>query len=282
MNVVYLEREGKQFGPFALEEARRYISEGRFAAADLGWIEGMPEWRAVAQIPQLNFAPQVAANAAAPSAPFQPFTHASAPNAPIYPGAYPGASTAQATHTQAEFATFWRRAAAFVIDALVASFISTVIITLLVLLFGMGYMVSKLGPVDDQTGTAIALLLFVAPCVFNIAYFAFWNCTQGMAPPGKLLFGLVVVNSEAQKIGFAQSLFREGVRLVGSFFFLVTYFTQPLSARRQCLHDMFSGTVVLRKSSQAGLPAAGVWVVNLVAGLLLVASVLLQLAQLRY
>jgi uncharacterized RDD family membrane protein YckC len=283
MNVVYLEREGKQFGPFALEEARRYISEGRFGADDLGWIEGMPEWRVLAQIPQLNFAPPPAAVAPV-DAPRLASTSATPMYAgPMYPGNFANVGTAPtATHIQAEFATFWRRAAAFVIDALVASFISTILITVLILLFGLGYMVSKLGPVDDQTGTAIALLLIVAPCVLNIAYFAFWNCTQGMAPPGKLLFGLVVVNAEAKKIGFAQSLFREGLRLIGSIFFLATYFTQPLSARRQCLHDMFSGTVVLRKSSAAGLPAAGVWVVNVLAGLLLLVSVLAQLAQQSY
>jgi uncharacterized RDD family membrane protein YckC len=281
MNVVYLERDGKQFGPFAMEEARRYISEGRFGADDLGWLEGMPEWRPVAQIPQLNFAPPAINSSFATPSPFALNSTPSA-NTPMYPGAFPAAVALATNHAQAEFATFWRRAAAFLIDALIASFISTVLITVLILVFGVGFVLSSFGPLDDQTSTAIALLLIVAPCVFNIAYFAFWNCTQAMAPPGKLLFGLVVVNSEAKKISFAQSLFRESVRLIGSIFFLITYFTQPLSARRQCLHDMFSGTVVLRKSSNAGLPAAGVWVVNILAGLLLLALLLAQPAQLLY
>ena len=54
MAVVYLERDGQQFGPFSIEEAQRYILEGRFGAQDLGWIDGMPEWLLVAQIPQLQ------------------------------------------------------------------------------------------------------------------------------------------------------------------------------------------------------------------------------------
>lgn len=39
MAVVYLERDGQQFGPFSIEEAKGYILEGRFGAQDMGWID---------------------------------------------------------------------------------------------------------------------------------------------------------------------------------------------------------------------------------------------------
>ncbi len=274
MSVVYLERDGQQFGPFSIEEAKRYILEGRFGAQDLGWIDGMQEWLSVAQIPQLQTGVQPAQSALAygatpsitPSPPvYAPYA------APSYPGPHslglpqhPGLSAVK-DFSQSDYAGFWRRAAALMIDTFIVFIVVYFLMFVLALIFGIGLGASGMTGLNSNSATinAIAIATVVIPALLAICYFALWNASVNMATPGKMAAGLVVVNTQAQRISVPQSFVREFVKLIGTWFFLLTYATQPLSARRQAIHDFASATVVLRQRPDAGMPSVLVWLINL-------------------
>ncbi len=46
----WVARGGQQFGPYALPDVRRMVTEGRIALTDLGWKEGMASWAPLAQV----------------------------------------------------------------------------------------------------------------------------------------------------------------------------------------------------------------------------------------
>ena len=291
MAVVYLERDGQQFGPFSIEEAQRYILEGRFGAQDLGWIDGMQEWLLLAQIPQLQTgapaAPASAPNLGKPNVgtpyagapPMSPPTAAYAPYAaPSYPGLDPRQKNSSMTaspqsvgfaaaqdFSQSEYAGFWRRAAALMIDSFIVMIVVYFLMFVLALLFGIGMGASGMTGIDPNSATinALAIATVVFPALLTICYFALWNASASRATPGKMVAGLVVVNAQAQRISVAQSLVREFVKLIGTWFFLLTFATQPISARRQAIHDFVSATVVLRQRPDAGLPSVVIWLINL-------------------
>jgi hypothetical protein len=49
--VSYLvSRAGQQFGPYTMQEIRRYQAEGRFDPGDLAWSEGMTQWIPLSQV----------------------------------------------------------------------------------------------------------------------------------------------------------------------------------------------------------------------------------------
>ena len=311
MAVVYLEREGQQFGPFSIEEAQRYILEGRFGAQDLGWIDGMPEWLSVAQIPQLQQSIVAAAagqaiptspaiptslakpaQAAAPSmppaaaVPYYAPAPSYAPHAtPSYPGPANPISAARpgypAAHdfSQSDYAGFWRRAAALMIDSVIVTIVAYFIMFLLMLMLGIGMGATGINGLEssDTTTSAIAIATIAFPALLTICYYAFWHASASMATPGKMAAGLVVVNSSAQRISVPQALLRECVKLIGTWFFLLTFATQPISARRQAIHDFASATVVLRQRPDAGMPAVLIWLINLcwVAAIVVLIAVVL-------
>lgn len=285
MAVVYLERDGQQFGPFSVEEAQRYILEGRFGAQDLAWIDGMPEWLSVAQIPQLQVgaAPFVSSPlntntaylAAAPSMPPPP-TAAYAPYAaPSYPGLQsPGLQgfgaqaqsfAAPKDFSQSDYAGFWRRAAALMIDSIIVIIVVYFLMFVLALLFGMGLGASGMAGLNSTSATinVIAIATVAFPALLTICYYALWSASANMATPGKMAAGLVVLNSQAQRISLAQAFLREFVKLIGTWFFFLTFATQPISARRQAIHDFASATVVLRQRPDSGMPSVVVWLINL-------------------
>ena len=285
MAVVYLERDGQQFGPFSTEDAQRYILEGRFGAQDLGWIDGMPEWLSVAQIPQLQQSIAAAAagqaiptslakpaQAAAPSMPPAATAPSYAPHAmPRYPGpANPVSATSHsyaAVHdfSQSDYAGFWRRAAALMIDSVIVTIVAYFFMFVLMLMLGLGMGATGMIGLEssDTTTNAIAIATIAFPALLMICYYAFWHASASMATPGKMAAGLVVVNSAAQRISLPQAFLRECVKLIGTWFFLLTFATQPISARRQAVHDFASATVVLRQRPDAGMPAVLIWLINL-------------------
>lgn len=263
---IYLEHNGEQFGPFTTAQAKQYIAEGRFDATDLGWIEGMADWLPIAEIAELQDAlaapePRIVPPIAPVYSASTPLPYA-LPDPPYPPPAYQGYAPEKAS--AAEFASFSRRAAAFGIDVAIVSTLMAFASLIYVFLFGLGVTGFGSQRLDETTNMLLALGYLIMWGGIWIAYFAFFHATQSMGGPGKIIFGLTVVDMQGKRLGFVQSLWRECVRVLASIVVFMTYFTQPFTAHRQTVHDLLARTLVLRKSADAGLPAVAVWVVNIV------------------
>ena len=57
---IYIHRDGQQHGPYSVEELRQHLADGNFAADDLAWHEGAPDWVPLAQIEGVASAPEPA------------------------------------------------------------------------------------------------------------------------------------------------------------------------------------------------------------------------------
>jgi hypothetical protein len=51
---IHIARNGKQFGPFSLDEVRRQIAAGQLFLSDLGWTQGEADWKPLAAFPGLG------------------------------------------------------------------------------------------------------------------------------------------------------------------------------------------------------------------------------------
>jgi hypothetical protein len=47
---IHIAREGKQFGPYTLEEVNRNLQQGLLQPTDLAWHEGMTNWAALSTL----------------------------------------------------------------------------------------------------------------------------------------------------------------------------------------------------------------------------------------
>lgn len=285
--VVYFERNGQQFGPYPLEDARKYVAENRFLPSDRAWMDGMAEWAELRTIAQLAPPQQRPAPASAPPAP--PFPGAAlsaspslqkpaaqpAPYAqPAAPHAAPGWQGAPAAPAfpiaamsqNAEYAGFWRRCAALVIDSIIVAVVFGILGGILGALLGgvLAAVGTGGGSPELMTGFAVLMQIFFYFVIW--AYFAWWYASPSMASPGKMAMGLIVVDGQAQKLTFLRGFGREAAKLISGIILGIGYLMQPFTGRKQALHDMIASTVVLRKSADAGAPSIVVWLVNLVIG----------------
>ncbi|HUA01304.1 MAG TPA: RDD family protein [Candidatus Aquilonibacter sp.] len=147
------------------------------------------------------------------------------------------------------YAGFWWRAAAYLIDVvLLAIFAGTAILAPL--------MVRGAIPADkpwflltEQSRQVLAIqLLFDMACW---VYFASFESSSWQATPGKKIMGLVVTDLQGRRITFARASGRFFGKLLSQFLLFFGYLMAAFTARKQALHDLLAGTLVLRKIPQA-------------------------------
>jgi len=78
-------------------------------------------------------------------------------------------------------------------------------------------------------------------------YFAVLESSAMQATPGKLALGLYVADVNGRRIGFGKASGRFFGKILSSLLLGIGYVVAAFSARKQALHDMISGCLVLRR-----------------------------------
>ena len=50
---IHVSRDGQNFGPYSLAQARQYVQSGQILPTDWAWYEGAQDWAPVSHIPEL-------------------------------------------------------------------------------------------------------------------------------------------------------------------------------------------------------------------------------------
>ena len=148
------------------------------------------------------------------------------------------------------YAGFWRRAAAFLIDAVIFSAIHWTV----VLCSGIWLMVpwTLLG---GGHGPAMAELVDFAMQPFGIVvvwlYFAVCESSRWQATIGKLALGLQVTDEYGRRIGFAKATGRYFGKFISVFSLGAGFLLAAWTTRKQALHDAMAGCCVVRQRGLA-------------------------------
>src|ERR1700692_732882 len=64
---IHIARDGKQLGPFSLEEINRQLAAGALSLSDQAWYEGAAGWAALSTVPGVSAAAPVSARPVSPA-----------------------------------------------------------------------------------------------------------------------------------------------------------------------------------------------------------------------
>jgi len=184
----------------------------------------------------------------------QPISAASdaAPRAATASGSVPDAAFEAAT---GDYAGFWRRFAAVFLDSII---LMVVLIPLLVIAAVVG------GSMNAESGGGLFLLVWLLLMMISAAYFILMEAGERGATFGKRALKIRVVDLNGERISVGRSVGRfVGHFLSGVIPFYIGYLMQVFTERRQALHDMVSGTVVVRTDEGEGSSGAVIVVVGL-------------------
>jgi uncharacterized RDD family membrane protein YckC len=150
----------------------------------------------------------------------------------------------QITRKEEVCASIWRRFCAGVFDALLASLILLPATVLLVWVMEAYHSEIGLSEVKSQTAMGTSAVLLWIVC-FGL-YCASAESSVHQATPGKRLLKLKVVSTSHGRLTFPQATWRFYAKFLSTFVLLVGFAIAIFHSRKQTLHDMISGTLVVR------------------------------------
>lgn len=158
------------------------------------------------------------------------------------------------------YAGFWVRFAAALVDGLILGIPFWIVMgTLIFMSGGLGMMIHRIPrdsqPTDPREAMALFAPFFMAFLlgwlVFMILqwlYFAGMESSARQATFGKSVMSLRVTSSEGQRISFGHATGRFFAKIVSGMVPLgIGYIMAGFTERKQALHDLIAGTLVLRK-----------------------------------
>lgn len=180
-------------------------------------------------------APVVSAAPAMSAAPMAP---AAAPVAP--------AVVAPAVAAAPRYAGFWLRFGAIIIDAILLEF---VIIPISMML---GFVIGLAGGAGGADQAAVQIVAAVLGGLFGLVaywlYFALFESSAKQSTLGKRVVGVYVTDLAGRRISFARATGRHFAKLISSATLLIGYIMAGFTEKKQALHDMIAGTLVMRRS----------------------------------
>jgi uncharacterized RDD family membrane protein YckC len=157
-------------------------------------------------------------------------------NNPYAPPTAPVSDPSQPNVDELEYAGFWIRVGASIIDSIIMLIIT---VPLLIWIYGVqDFLASE----QLVSGTADFLLSYVFPAVWTVA---FWVVKQ--ATPGKMLLGLRIVDaSTGDRISTGKAIGRYISYIPSTLVFGLGFLWVAFDDRKQGWHDKLAGTLVVR------------------------------------
>jgi uncharacterized RDD family membrane protein YckC len=169
------------------------------------------------------------------------------PYAPV-PPAPPTRPPRPSTPRLVEYAGFWNRFGASIIDGLILFAVEIGIYAFLGLFpWGLAWLLGGAGwflwPWSWWPFGFLSLLSFLVSWL----YFAGFECSSAQATPGKRVLGLVVTNLDRERISFGRATARYLSKFLSELILDIGYIMIGFTAKKQGLHDMIAGTLVFKK-----------------------------------
>ena len=134
-----------------------------------------------------------------------------------------GPAAAPALTAIVQYAGFWERFAAIVIDAVI--------------------LLLATGTIASVTFGAGAFIGFFAPWLYE----AFMMSSEWQATVGKRVMSIVVTDMQGNRMTFARATGRHFAKYISAFLLGIGFIIAAFTARKQALHDLIAETLVVKR-----------------------------------
>jgi uncharacterized RDD family membrane protein YckC len=160
-----------------------------------------------------------------------------------------------ASAPRVEYGGFWLRFLAYLIDGAVIAIGVCVVAIPLFFLTGLGAFLSEIHPEEDwnENGAwvliAVFLLFGTASLVVTWLYHAWMESSEWQATVGKKALDLVVTDMDGRRVSFGRATGRHFAKIVSNMIYPFGHILAGFTEKKQALHDMIAGCVILRRGS---------------------------------
>ncbi len=157
---------------------------------------------------------------------------------------------APATRPAVAYAGFWLRVVAFIIDALVLYFVGMILFLPFAASMGRmrGMMTARPPNLEGLLPMIHAMIrLTLLRTILNWLYYSLLESSAWQATLGKKALGLEVTDLDGNRIGFGRATGRFFAKIISSIILGIGYLMAGFTEKKQALHDILAGTLVIRK-----------------------------------
>ncbi|MCE0521754.1 MAG: RDD family protein [Methylacidiphilales bacterium] len=235
--ITILNKGNVPTGPFTRAQVAEKLQGGEFTLDSLAFVEGLTQWTPLRDVlarvdaaPSFGAPPPAAAPAYSYAATMQPPGHL------VYAG-------------------FWLRVAAYLVDYIILHVPMTIIAMVIGGIYGFDFARShpgeKLGFLNSDgtlNGSFITLEAGTSTVALIVGwlYFSLQESSFAQATLGKRVIGLKVTDEQGQRIGFGRATGRFFGKIISGLILCIGYMMAGFTERKQALHDMLAGTLVVR------------------------------------
>lgn len=137
-----------------------------------------------------------------------------------------------------KFAGFWWRFLAYLIDT----------VFLIAINSSVGMVLGMMGFILHIKPFGLGLMSFSAGIVLTWLYYTIFESSPWQGTIGKKICGLIVIDLNGRRISFGRANGRYFAKFLSSLILCVGFFMIGWTEKKQGLHDMIAGTLVLRRN----------------------------------
>lgn len=183
------------------------------------------------------------------------------------------------------YAGFWRRAVAFILDALIVSIPVSLVFGPMIAVETVSMGTTNPANFSPMQAGLLGATVFSWQIVLLVAmwlYFALLESGKKQSTWGKRLLGIKVVDVNGGRISFARATGRFFAKTISYVIFYIGFIMAAFTSRKRALHDMIVETYVVKKDYEEGqeLPqtpartlllviVSALWILFLIGGSLL-------------
>jgi uncharacterized RDD family membrane protein YckC len=149
------------------------------------------------------------------------------------------------------YAGFWIRFLAFLIDSVVINTIMWVLIFPMLSALGL---LNDINNVDFYNWEEFGIFLLSAiPALVTVnllitwMYYALLQSGPRQATIGKMALGIIVIDINGNRMTFARASLRYFSKIISSFIMMIGYIMAAFTEKKQALHDIIANTYVVKK-----------------------------------
>jgi len=245
----HVAKNGAPLGTLSEEAIASALAAHALSPDDLCWCEGMPDWQPLGSVFATASAPSADTPPPPPAPALTHFEQTPGPSAPATgafsanpyapPVARVAATAAAAPQDFRDYAGFWIRVAAYLIDWLATNLVG------MAGGFLIGVSLVAAGVEDED---AIEFGGGIVGIIVSWLYYALMESSSKQATLGKMALGLVVTDLQRQRISFGRASGRYFGMMLSGLLFGIGFLMCAWHERKQCLHDSMAGCLVFRKA----------------------------------
>lgn len=157
------------------------------------------------------------------------------------------------------YAGFGLRLVAIIIDWIIIGILQSFVIVPILVAMGFSMFAGSAMDTGDPEAAAgmigaimamVGTFWILALCI-SILYFTFMESSKLQGTVGKLALGIIVTDMNGAKLDFGKAFIRNLCRVISNMTLLIGYIIAGFTEKRQALHDIIAGTLVIKKNPTA-------------------------------